>query len=254
VLEETSKDYVDGHTQYLVSDFDKTGQNQNQEGNESRKSNEKEYLVTTLQGDSTLYADSPPSYTPAQNTSARDAASSRNQNDVIMEVLKEWHPTQTPLLEAVPGGVTNATIVEWENVKKETGIKCKVLDAVLQASQINPPGKVERTRSRNGRFYNIYNTYIYGDSTLSTATLLPFLVIGSAAIGLLVVQPFLPIAYMTPGMPTYMDRVAWTAANRLTPGGIGFDENSASTTTEFIRVLLGGAQVVAGRLRPMTPI
>jgi hypothetical protein len=219
------------------------------------------YLLTSLgQVDSTLFSDSPPSYTLSQSStstspSPNDIGPLPDRSKLTTEILKSSHPTRHPSLNEIPGGVAQSTLDDWQSIKKEIGIGCQIIDNALNASGVDSIGKRRhKHESHGGRFYNIYNTYIYGETGISPAASLPIYIVGGAIVGFLAIQPFLPVTYLTPGMPNYADRIGWNTANTLSPRGMGFDENSRSTTIGFFRMLLGGLQIVAGRPRPMTPI
>lgn len=199
-----------------------------------------------------IYLDAPPSYTSTQPAASTPGPSANDRAALMKEVLAEWHPSERALLEAIPNGVSQETLADWENLKKEIGIECRVLDAVLETSQADVPHRPRNHKRdhRANRFYNIYNTYIYGDNGPS-ANLVPVFVFGGLAMGLLLAaQPFMPTAYMTPGTPNYVDRIGWQAANSLGPSGVGFDQNTGRAGVGFLRMLFGGAQIMAGRLRP----
>jgi len=250
-VEETVKNYADSSSQ---SDPPRPEPGPSTEAARREESSEKvkEVTINSTNTQMPIYLDAPPSYASTQPP-VPPAPSAHDRATLMKEVLAEWHPSDRALLEAIPSGVSQETLDDWENLKKEIGLECRVLDTVLETSKLNvPPRPRNHKRDQRGnRFYNIYNTYIYGDNGPSAANLLPVFVVGGLAMGLLLAaQPFMPTAYMTPGTPNYGDRIGWQAANSLSPSGVGFDQNTGRAGVGFLRMLLGGAQIMAGRLRP----
>jgi hypothetical protein len=251
-VEEKSQIYVDTSSQCEPIDVPEgsSAPKNDVSKDEASKEKIKEVTINSQNTENPIYLDEPPSYASTQ-PAPMPAPSADERAALIKEVLREWHPSDRALLEAVPNGVPQGTLDDWENLKKEIGIECRVMDTVLAASNVYPdrPHRPKREH-RGNRFYNIYNTYIYGDNGPSVQLYSVFM-FGGLAIGLLLAaQPFMTASYMTPGMPTYVDRVSWQAANSLGPAGVGFDQSAGRTSVGFLRMLVGGAQIMAGRLRP----
>ncbi|KAF9533935.1 hypothetical protein CPB83DRAFT_416318 [Crepidotus variabilis] len=134
----------------------------------------------------------------------------------------------------VQGGVSEEAVEDWNALKRELGVKCDVIEKVISASEVTSAssssklgkGKAPKNvnRSASGRFYNIYNTYVYGDKSsalgLSTHILLW---VGASALALMAVSPYITPHYaVVPGGATYYDRAAWHSFNAIGGGGEGF--------------------------------
>ena len=98
-------------------------------------------------------------------------------------------------------------------------------------------------RRKSGRFYNIYNTYVYGDpdggSVIKNGQLL-ICVGASALVAFLMGQAMAP-QYSIPGGPTYYDRAAWSSFNSMQAAGEGFTGDSTAAVWTFLGRLGGGA-------------
>jgi hypothetical protein len=79
-------------------------------------------------------------------------------------------------VEGIEGGIPEDLIEEWKALKAEMGVECGVIDKILEHSTKIPPRSPttgasltakEKGKRRSGRFYNIYNTYVYGGSSSS---------------------------------------------------------------------------------------
>lgn len=113
------------------------------------------------------HSDEPTAYN--QITGDRDEREWR----VAAETLKEWHNgVKIPFkFEPVEGGISEEVVEDWKSLKQEKGVECMVIDKIVAnsdrttttASTSRLP-KEQKAR-RSGRFYNIYNTYVYGDSS-----------------------------------------------------------------------------------------
>lgn len=220
-MEETTKVYSDAQSQYHLSDFGRSEDSPRKVEDELPSSDEKTILIRKLpiQNPVALYADSPPSYTPgpSQSTTERMAALSAemspvDRSELVMEVLREWHSTSHGSFDTVPGGVSRATLNDWQLVKKEIGINCAVVENALSRSEVRDMDEAtDRHSQRGNRFYNIYNTYIYGDTNISSS--IPYILAGGVA-AWIALQPFFPASYTSSDIPTYVDRL--TDSTRVT--------------------------------------
>ena len=113
---------------------------------------------------------------------------------------------------------------------------------------------------RRSRFYNIYNTYVYGDkaggaaapaapggfSLLSGQTL--FCIGVSAAVAFIVGSSMAAPQYAVPGGATYYDRAAWSSFNSIQAVGEGFPgDGSALPWLGFLGRLSGATRTLQGR-------
>lgn len=139
---------------------------------------------------------------------------------VAQETLKKWHKGLRLPIEPVSGGISDDAVEDWKALKEELGVECSAIDRIVEESArtgLPRPKDGEHPRRRRSRFYNIYNTYVYGDSDsasmLSTSQFL-FCIGASAAVAFLVGQAMAP-QYVVPGGATYYDRAAWSSFNTI---------------------------------------
>jgi hypothetical protein len=168
---------------------------------------------------------------------------------IAVETLRSWHGgLKLPLRPCV--GVSAETLEEWRALKAEVGIGCKVIDRALEdAATINVPNG--RLQKRN-RFYNIYNTYVYGGGN-SVAGRLPWsglasqvlMCVGASAVVFVAMSPFMPHQYVVPGGPTYYDRAAWQSFNTMHATGEGFPGEGTTAVWNFLGRVGGGAVRIA---------
>ncbi|KAF8694550.1 hypothetical protein AX14_002010 [Amanita brunnescens Koide BX004] len=231
--------------------------------------------ITPAPGDARIHHDEPPAYSSA--TSAADPSSIALGLDneeiewrMAAELLKKWHRGAKLPIDGVPGGVSEEAVEEWRTLKEELGVECMVIDKIMERSAKvpavarPPPGEEGATEtdsatsstqgtvltsvSRAGRFYNIYNTYVYGagsgvhhhhgeDGKPSTSSSFPASLVvstltslarqaamwaGASAALLFFMGPYLAPAPYGAG-PTYFDLQAWNSFNALHAGaGEGF--------------------------------
>ena len=165
---------------------------------------------------------------------------------VAEETVKQWHHGLKLPIQPIPGGVSLETAEDWKALKEELGVECSVIDKLVEESQRNGGGRRDSERSgrrKSSRFYNVYNTYVYGgdsegSSVLSTSQLL-FCVGVSAAVAFVVGQATAP-QYAIPGGLTPYDRAAWSSFNSIRATGEGFPGDGAAVW-DFIGRIGGGA-------------
>ncbi|KLO17115.1 hypothetical protein SCHPADRAFT_822027 [Schizopora paradoxa] len=223
--------------------------------------------------------DLPPSY--AQITGGSDdPADAQTQRDmhVAAEAIRKWHEGLHLPLSPIPGGVSVDAIEEWTALKEELGFDCSAIDKVLEMSLKNGPrstrdddllsspgaGPSSRRYTRKNRFYNIYNTFVYGsdrdrerkdedeeDKRRAPGMLQTCAVAGLFALAVSVfTAPYMQAQYSVPGGPTYYDRMAWAEFNRLNPAGEGFVMDGATSIWDFIGRVGGEAARMAARNFP----
>ena len=200
------------------------------------------------------HSDEPPAYN--QITGDRDEREWR----VAAETLKKWHNGLKIPFEPVEGGISEETIEDWKALKQELGVECMVIDKIVAnsdrtniASTSRPP-KEQKARS-SGRFYNIYNTYVYGDSNkppspTSGGFLFGFasqavVIMGASALVLMAATPYLTPNYSIPGGATYYDRSAWNSFNSMQAAGEGFGPDGTAAVWNFLGRVGGGAARMA---------
>lgn len=165
---------------------------------------------------------------------------------VAEETVKQWHHGLKLPIQPISGGVSLETAEDWKALKEELGVECSVIDKLVEESQRNGSGRRDSERAgrrKSSRFYNIYNTYVYGgdsegSSILSTSQLL-FCVGVSAAVAFVVGQATAP-QYAIPGGLTPYDRAAWSSFNSIRATGEGFPGDGAAVW-DFIGRIGGGA-------------
>ena len=215
--------------------------------------------------------DDPPAYNQVYEESADREWRSAS------ELLKKWHQGASPNgpfeFGGIRGGVSEDTIEEWKTLKQELGVECRVIDKIVAASTVNvtsptsSSGKGKHGKSplrRSGRFYNIYNTYVYGgdgsDKGFSSWSFLgltnqALMFVGASALVLIAISPYLA-PQSIPGGATYHDRAAWHSFNSIQAAGEGFacgwssggvaQDGTAAVWSFFGRVGGGAARLARG--------
>jgi len=174
---------------------------------------------------------------------------------IAIETLRIWHSgLKVPLRSSVE--VSSDMLEEWRALKAEVGMGCSVLDRALEdaAAAATRNAASSSRRRKNGRFYNIYNTYVYGvDGYNGLAGRMPWnglashalFCVGASAVVFLVMSPFLAHQYVVPGGPSYYDRSAWSSFNTMHPAGEGFAGEGNIAMWNFLGRLGGGAARIA---------
>ncbi|KAI9454394.1 hypothetical protein BJY52DRAFT_1427326 [Lactarius psammicola] len=188
-----------------------------------------------------LAANSPTDLPPSYNQ--------RRDLRIAVETLRSWHNgLKLPLRQCVD--VSAETLEEWRALKAEVGIGCKVIDRALEDAVTNSTPTSRRQKSN--RFYNIYNTYVYGGN--SVAGRLPpwsglashaLFCVGASAVVFFAMSPFMPHQYVVPGGPTYYDRAAWSSFNTMHATGEGFPGEGTTAVWNFLGRVGGGAARIA---------
>ncbi|KAI9454398.1 hypothetical protein BJY52DRAFT_729492 [Lactarius psammicola] len=168
---------------------------------------------------------------------------------IAVETLRSWHNgLKLPLRQCVD--VSAETLEEWRALKSEVGIGCKVIDRAFEDAVTNSTPTSRRQKSN--RFYNIYNTYVYGGN--SVAGRLPpwsglashaLFCVGASAVVFFAMSPFMPHQYVVPGGPTYYDRAAWSSFNTMHATGEGFPGEGTTAVWNFLGRVGGGAARIA---------
>jgi hypothetical protein len=165
---------------------------------------------------------------------------------IAVETLRSWHNgLKMPL--RLPVGVSADILEDWRALKAEVGIGCRVLDRMLE----DAAASAASSRPKSSRFYNIYNTYVYGSDRM--AGKLPWgglashalLCVGASAVVFFAMSPFLAHQYVIPGGPTYYDRAAWSSFNTMHATGEGFSSEGTVAVWNFLGRLGGGAARIA---------
>lgn len=166
---------------------------------------------------------------------------------IAIETLRIWHNgLEVPLRS--PVRVSAEALEEWRALKAEVGIGCGVFDRALEDASASA---LTSRRRKSSRFYNIYNTYVYGDDssagTVSWGGLAShaLLCVGASAVVFFAMSPFLAHQYVVPGGPTYYDRSAWSSFNTMRPAGEGFTSEGNIAVWNFLGRLGGGAARIA---------
>jgi hypothetical protein len=184
------------------------------------------------------HSDQPPAYNQInpEEQEERDL-------QIAMDVLRKWHHGAKIPYEPIPGGVSEEAMEEWKALNRELGVGCTVIDKIIEKSDktSGPRSSKDGKASRN-RFYNIYNTYIYGEKGLATGfgSQTALWVAATALVVLAIGQWSTPV-YQIPGGPTYYDRQAWRAFNTLQMGGEGFGDTDTDAVWTFLTRVGGGA-------------
>lgn len=183
--------------------------------------------------------DLPPSYNQVAGHDQDELA-----RRVANETLKKWHKGLKLPIEPVAGGISEDAVEDWKALKEELGIECEAIERIVEGSGRTGLPRPSKTPRRN-RFYNIYNTYVYGDRSGGNAGLLSngqFIVcIGLSAIAFVVGSSMATPHYAVPGGPTYYDRAAWASFNSMRAVGEGFPGDGSTAFWGFLGRLGGNA-------------
>ena len=151
------------------------------------------------------------------------------EEDEEERITRKLHPH----LALSPKGISREALEEWRNLKEETGVDCLVIERLLESAAGSSSSSAASTSDasaprRRSRFYNIYNTYIYPESTPGGLNRPQFSwvhlsvgVLSTAIVFYLSSAAQAPQYQMIPGGPTVYDREAWNAFNRLAGGSEG---------------------------------
>lgn len=187
--------------------------------------------------------DLPPSYT--QVTSSEP-----------LESLQKWHHGLQLPITGLPSGISEDAVEEWHSLKAELGIECTVIDQIVETSTKTGPRPSSR---KSNKFYNIYNTYVYGGDKdgsgssngasyfgLGIAKQLLFCM-GASACMYIVMGPYIAAQYTPVGGATYYDRAAWSSFNTMQAPGEGFGYDGTATLWNIVgRVGYGAARIAGG--------
>jgi len=205
-----------------------------------------------------LPSDAPPAY-----NQVTEADQEEREWRVAAETLKKWHNGVKIPFEPIQGGISEEAVEEWNALKQELGVGCLVIDKIVGASAERAasssatssavPAQEGGKARRGGRFYNIYNTYVYGDKTPASALSAPsglagqaLMFVGASALVILAVTPYMVPHYAAiPGGPTYYDRAAWNSFNSMHATGEGFAPDGTAAVWNFLGRVGGGAARIA---------
>ncbi|KAJ7683656.1 hypothetical protein B0H17DRAFT_1014141 [Mycena rosella] len=199
--------------------------------------------------------DAPPAYKQVLSPEEQEEHDWR----VTVATLKKYHPGAR-VEEGVPGGVSLDALEDWRALKEELGVSCLVVDKILANSpstglpRAPSDAAPHRGARRGGRFYNIYNTYVYGsghpNSNASPFPAIPppALWVGGTVLFFLMLGPAVVIPYYSvPGGPTHYDRAVWSSFNTMQAAGEGFSSDGTEAVWSFLgRVAGGAARTVRG--------
>lgn len=196
-----------------------------------------------------LHSDLPPAY---------NQVTEQDQDDqkwrVAAETLKHWHNGVNIPFEPVPGGISEEAIENWKAVKEELGMGCMVIDKVIATSEKTDQSRSIKNGKRRSKFYNIYNTYVYGHGKDGSSSFPKnfasqvAVCMGASAFVVFVLLPIVvPTYYAVPGGPTYHDRSAWHAFNSLHATGEGFSADGAAAIWNFLDQVGGVATTATTR-------
>ncbi|KZT23119.1 hypothetical protein NEOLEDRAFT_1180343 [Neolentinus lepideus HHB14362 ss-1] len=202
---------------------------------------------------STVLPPTPKSLTPDLPPSYSQTQEDEKQLRIAAETLHKWHPGVIGPFETVATGVSEDAIEEWKALKDELGIDCIVIDKIIEDSPKTgePRSSKDHKRRKSSRFYNIYNTYVYGSKDGNESsfpvniTTQALLCVGVSALVLLAIRPIIaPHSYIH-GSPSYYDRMAWSSFNSMYPHAEGFSPDGTAAVWKLFGRLGGGAARIA---------
>ena len=223
-------------------------------------------LESMASSSSTIVPPTPKPQTKALNDEHSDEPPAYNQitgdgdEGEWRETLKQWHNGVKIPFEAIEGGISEEVVEDWKALKQELGVECMVIEKILANSERTIVASTSRlpqeqkAARRSGRFYNIYNTYVYGDSSKAPATSNGFsfgfasqaiMLMGASALVFMAATPYLIPSYSIPGGATYYDRSAWNSFNSMQAGGEGFGSDGTAAVWNFLGRVGGGAARMA---------
>jgi len=178
-------------------------------------------------------------------------AYSLTQEQIRESMVKHYHPgVELPLHTET--SLTDEQKDQWKALKKSLGVDCLVVDNLVDQAPTTPrtppPPPPPAQTKKGGKFYNIYNTYIYKNSATSVMTHTA-MVVGLSVLVMSVVGPHLVPHYSVPGGPTYYDRAAWSSFNSMHAAGEGFamgGDGTAAVWGLLGRVGDGAARIARG--------
>jgi hypothetical protein len=182
-----------------------------------------------------IHSDLPPSYTQVAESSRR--------------AIEDWHKGATGSMDPVADGLSSDALEEWTALKKEIGVECTVIETIISKSNKTGQPRSGRHLGKAGRFYNIYNTYVYNKDGVPSFTPVAqvLMCLCASATMFACLTPFMLPHYSVPGGATYYDRSAWASFNTMQAGGEGFSSDGASAVWSFIGSVGGGAaRIVRG--------
>jgi hypothetical protein len=190
------------------------------------------------------HSDQPPAYNQINVQEQKE----HDLQAVTADVLRKWHDGAKFPLEPLPGGVSEEIMEDWKAFSRELGVGCAVIDKMIEKSdKTSSPRPSKNGKARENRFYNIYNTYVYGEHGLSSGFVsqAALCVAASALVALAIGQFTNPTVYAIPGGPTYYDRHAWKAFNSMQVAGEGFGYDDTAVVWAFLERVGGGAARIA---------
>ncbi|KAF8440472.1 hypothetical protein L210DRAFT_859486, partial [Boletus edulis BED1] len=209
---------------------------------ESLASSSSTVLPPTPKGGHT-HSDLPPSYSQIVSSDP-------------FETLQKWHHGLQLPISGLPSGISDDAAEEWRSLKAELGVECAVIDQIVDASTKTG---TRPNSHKNNKFYNIYNTYVYGGDKdgsggsagggsfgLNIAKQLLFCM-GASACMYLAMGPYIAAQYTPVGGATYYDRAAWSSFNTMQAPGEGFGYDGTSALWNIVgRVGYGAARIAGG--------
>ncbi|KAJ7253443.1 hypothetical protein C8J57DRAFT_1659479 [Mycena rebaudengoi] len=208
---------------------------------------------------STVPTDAPPAYKQVLSPEEQEEHDWR----VTVATLKKYHPGAR-VEEGVPGGVSLDALEDWRALKEELGVSCLVVDKILANSpktglpraptDLHSDSHTSGKQGRGGRFYNIYNTYVYGagagarhsNANAFPAIPPPALWVGGTVLFFLMLGPSVMIPYYSvPGGPTPYDRAVWSSFNTLQGAREGLAQDGTEAVWSFLGRVGGGAARIA---------
>lgn len=182
-----------------------------------------------------LHSDLPPAY-----NQVTEQDQDEHKWRVAAETLKDWHNGVNIPFKPVSGGVSEDAVDNWKTLQDELGVGCMVIDKVIATSQKTGQPHSTKDGTRRSKFYNIYNTYVYGHGKDGPSSFPRNLVsqfalcMGASVFVLFTLGPYMGPHYAVPGGPTYYDRSAWNAFNTMQAAGEGFAPEGAAAIWNFL--------------------
>src|SRR6202000_1922311 len=90
----------------------------------------------------------------------------RRELVAAVQALKKYHKGfELPLRSGI--SLSPEPVSEWRTLQQELGMSCAVIEKAVAEANVQARKDSNSDSPRRNRFYNIYNTYVYGEGSPS---------------------------------------------------------------------------------------